>query len=184
LSAGMRPKPLLSLALPLAVGIEGMRELCEFELAEKPGPEFAARLTAALPGHMSLLSLRPYTAKRSLPARVVGASYEALVSLWGDRAGAGDVVSVLATAADRFATMPELPVEEVREGRVRLVDVRRYVSHVSVREGPGPACKVSFRAVVSPDGTTRPERVIDGLGHLAGMRLEAERIRRTKIHLS
>ena len=58
LSAGMRPKPLLSLALPLGVGVEGLEELCEFELAEEPAAGFAERLAAALPGHMRLLDLR------------------------------------------------------------------------------------------------------------------------------
>ncbi len=37
LSEGMRPKALLSLALPLAVGVEGLGEMAEFELAEDPG---------------------------------------------------------------------------------------------------------------------------------------------------
>ena len=80
LSAGMRPKPLLSLALPLGVGIEGLDELCEFELAAEPAEGFAERLAAALPGHMRLLDLRPYEAARRLAARVTGASYQVVFS--------------------------------------------------------------------------------------------------------
>ncbi len=79
LSQGMRPKPLLSLAFPLAVGVEGLQELCEFELAEPPPLPFFERLGAALPGHIHLLSLAPYEARRSLSARVIGAVYEARV---------------------------------------------------------------------------------------------------------
>ena len=81
LSAGMRPKPLLSLTLPLGVGIEGLDELCEFELADEPAEGFAERLATALPGHMRLLDLRPYEAARRLAARVTGASYQVVFSV-------------------------------------------------------------------------------------------------------
>jgi radical SAM family uncharacterized protein/radical SAM-linked protein len=184
LSAGMRPKPRLSLALPLAVGVEGLRELCEFELAVEPGLDFASRLAAVLPADMRLLSLEPYTGARSVPARVVGASYEVKVVAVEDPAGAPDLASLLAGAAEVFAAAAETPVEETREGRVRRVDVRRYVDHVSVRQGPGRACTISFRARVTPAGTARPELVAAALGRLGRVSLKSERIQRLEIHLS
>ena len=229
LSAGMRPKPLLSLALPLAVGVEGRRELCEFELAEDPGPDFADRLAASLPDHMRLLSLEPYSGARSLAARVVAASYEVVVSVAPGPAGAGaaapqaaapqaaapqaaapqaaaelrlggasesghDLCAVLAAAADGFRRSPELVVEEAREGRVRRVDVKRYVDVVSVRPGsvrPGSVrpgseglCTLAFRAAITPDGTARPERVVDALGRLAGIGLSIKKIERIEVYLS
>ena len=72
LSAGMRPKPLLSLALPLAVGVEGLRELCEFDLAEEPPADFASGWQRHFPrAHASARSgaLRP--PPRPAAARVV-----------------------------------------------------------------------------------------------------------------
>ncbi|MCE5253930.1 MAG: TIGR03936 family radical SAM-associated protein [Actinomycetia bacterium] len=184
LSAGMRPKPVLCFALPLPVGVEGLRELCEFALAEEPGPDFSTRLAGVLPAHMRLLALEPYRGARSLPARVVGASYEVQVGAAGGGPGGVHIASVLAGAADRFSAADGLPVEEFREGRARRVDVKRYVEHVSVREGPDPACTISFSASVTPAGTARPERVIEALGRLAGTPLSIQRIQRTEIHLS
>ncbi len=60
LSAGMRPKPLLSVALPLAVGVAGREEMCEFELAEEPPRDFGARLADSLPAGLQMVSLAPY----------------------------------------------------------------------------------------------------------------------------
>ncbi len=64
LSEGMRPKALLTLVLPLGVGVQGLDELCEFDLAEKPPEGFVERLAADLPGHMTLLSLERYEGRR------------------------------------------------------------------------------------------------------------------------
>lgn len=184
LSGGMRPKPLLSMALPLAVGVEGLREMCEFQLAEEPGSEFSRRLAAALPRHMQLLALEPYTATRSLPARVIGATYQAGVTAAIERSGQMRLGETLAAAAARFQVASEIWVEEAKGERVRRINVRKYVEHVLVERGPGESFTLMFRVAVTPAGTARPEHVVDGVGRLAGVQLEIEMIRRTEIHLS
>ncbi len=168
LSAGMRPKALLSLALPLAVGVEGLREFCQFELAEEADSGFAARLAASLPAHMRLLALEPYEASRPLPARVVGATYEVRVSPSPSGPSGEELGRILTDAAARFADAAELPLEEAREGRVRRIDVKSYVDRVQVGDGPGSAHTLSFRAAISPTGTARPERVVEALAGLVG----------------
>lgn len=186
LSEGLRPKPRLSLALPLAVGVEGLREMCEFELAEEPGSDFAARLAAVLPVDMRLLAFEPYVGARPLSARVRGASYQVEVGAEDDAPGTDvrDLCSRLRRAAEELASTAEVLVEEVREGRVRRVDVKRYVERVSVRAGPGSASTVSFEVVVTPTGTVRPELVIKALGRMGGVSLRVERIQRVEIHLT
>ena len=181
LSAGMRPKALLSLALPLAVGVEGLSELAEFELAEAADEGLAQRLADCLPGHMRLLDLRPYYGRRSLAARVIGASYDAEVGLG---AGTEDSVRKIQVACQCFSDTIRLPVEESREGEIRQVDVREYVDSVLVQEKEKEIFLLSFRAKVSPSGTARPERVVQGLGALAGLDLTVVRVTRTQIHLS
>lgn len=87
LSQGMRPKALLSLALPLGVGIEGLEELCEFELVEEPEGDFEARLARALPGHIQLRGLARCEKGPRLGTRVVAAAYQ--VTFTASRQGAG-----------------------------------------------------------------------------------------------
>jgi radical SAM-linked protein len=181
LSAGMRPKPLLSLALPLAVGVEGLHELCEFELAEEAGPSFIDRLAASLPAHMRLHSLEPSEASRSLPARVVGASYRVQVKVSPGPLPGADPGFVLTDAARRFAEAPQVPIEVERDGRVRRVDVKAYVDCVSVETGAGALRTLSFQTAVTPAGTARPERVVEALNTLVGVEFEIKSISRTRI---
>ena len=182
LSAGMRPKPQLSLSLPLAVGVEGLREYCGFELAEEPAAGLDARLAASLPAGTRLLSLECYDGKRSPAARVVAASYEVRVSALAS--GADGLIATLGEATGRFAAAASLSVEETRQGRVHRVDVKSYVERVEVAAAPGGGCVVSFRVAVTPDGTARPERVVEALATLSGVVLEIDGITRTQVHLS
>lgn len=203
LSEGMRPKPLLSLALPLAVGVESAAEWCEFELAEAPPPDFALRLAGALPGGMLLTSLEPNPRGRSIASRVTGASYEVLMKVAGTDAPAGgsgpegdgtagsaaagatkeSAGPWLEEAARRFARAAEIVVEETREGRVRRVDVKTYVESVDVKPAEEALWRLQFRAAVTPTGTARPERVVQALGTVGEVTLEIAGITRTEIHL-
>ena len=183
LSAGMRPKPLLRLAIPLAVGVEGLHELCEFELAEEASPSFVDRLAASLPAHVLLHSLEPYEASRSLPARVVGASYRVQVGAPPSLLTGVDLGQMLVDAARRFADSPEVPIDEERDGRVRRVDVKTYVDRVSVETGAGAVRTLSFQTAVTPVGTARPERVVEALSTLVGVDFEIKGISRTRIYL-
>ena len=177
LSAGMRPKPLLTLVLPLGVGVQGLEELCEFELAEEPGEGFAERLASALPGHMRLLDLQLYQGARRLAARVVGASYRVVLSV--DEQSA----ATLAEGARLFAEAGEWVVEEVREDRTRAVDVRRFVERIDFERGSEGEWYADFTAAVTPTGTARPEVVLNALEQAAGSKLTARETFRTGIVL-
>ncbi len=95
---------------------------------------------------------------------------------------------VLGEAVASFGRSSSLTVEESREGRVRTVDVKKYVVGVSVRKGADVGAKATitlvFDTVVTPAGTARPERVVEALEVLAGGALHIRRITRTSIHLS
>ncbi len=207
LSAGMRPKPLLSLALPLGVGIEGLAELCEFELADDPGNDFGERLAAALPGHMRLLGLERHATARRVAARVTGAAYEVVFKVEEaaaeaaeaatggdasgtaeaagapDAAGTPEAAGALLAGGRRLGDAAEWVVEETREGRVRTVDVKRYVKEVVLGRGEEGEWNMTFTVSVTPVGTARPQLVVKALGEASGLRLAPVSIRRTGILL-
>jgi radical SAM family uncharacterized protein/radical SAM-linked protein len=185
LSAGMRPKPLLTLVLPLGVGVQGLEELCEFDLAEEPGEGFAERLAAALPGQMRLLGLEPYRGARRLAARVVGASYRVMFVVDGVPAvpTVQDSAAALAGGARGFAEAEEWMVEETREDRVRSVDVKRFVKQIDLVQGADGEWYAEFTAAVTPTGTARPEVVLKALGQASGASLTARETFRTRILL-
>ncbi len=179
-SEGLRPKPQLSLALPLAVGMEAHAELCEFELAAAPPSDFAERLAAALPPGLLVASLEPYEVARHAAARVVAVEYE--VELEG--APDADIRSLMELAAERFAAASQLIRQERREDRVRTLDVKMYVGRVEVASGGMGGATVSFRVAVTPTGSARPERVVEALAELAGVEVVMRRGTRTKVVLA
>lgn len=181
LSAGMRPKAILSLAAPLAVGWEGLAELAEFELAEPADDGFEGRLAEALPVHVGLIGLERYTSRRSLAARVEGASYEVIVGVIG--ATNGDGVK-LGHGAGLFEASPKLLVDEQRAGKTRSLDVKEYVERVETSLEADGRYRLSYDAALSPAGTARPERVVEVLGELAGLELRVERVTRTRLRLA
>jgi radical SAM-linked protein len=192
LSAGMRPKPLLSLALPLAVGLAGDAELCEFALAEAPPPDFTARLAHALPAGIRILKVEPYAETRHVSARVVAVKYEVAV----ESDTCADVARTLVVAASQLGQLPTLVMEEQRGDKVRRFDLKEYVSEVEVTgEGsdsalPGRAsalpgrATLAFRVRVTPQGSVRPQRVVEALARFAAVELRMQAGRRVYIELA
>jgi len=190
LSGGLRPKPLLAVALPRAVGVEGLAELAEMTLAEDPGSGFLDRLQNALPDGFVVRGLEPYHHRRALGARVVGAAYRVGVvsgeaGHTGD-AGVGGVpldAQVLREAATRYTHSSEIKVKRVRPDGVRQVDVRAYVERIMVT-AHGDTAVIGFTAKVTPAGTARPEEVVAALAELAGVPLKPHRVERLFIELN
>jgi len=185
MSEGLRPRPRLAVVLPLAVGLESEEELVEFELAEDPPADFVVRLTEQLPEGMNLLSLEACRPDQRPAAKdVVAASYEATVLIVEEtEQGESGELELLQQAATEFANRTQLTVKEIKEGRLREVDVRQYVERISIGTDREGKYRVCFTARVTPSGTVRPEHVVRALEQLAKAKLRVLRIKRTHIHL-
>ena len=199
LSEGMRPKAMLTLVMPLGVGVQGLGEMCEFDLAELPPKDFVEHLAADLPGHMTLLGVERYEGRRHLAARVIGASYR--VSFVADGAeGAAEgsaepadgaaapasseeVAQALAEGVRRFGEAGEWLIEEMKDDRVRVVDVRRFVERIEVIRGSEGEWYAGFVAAVTPVGTARPENVLKALREASGVPFTVRETFRTGIVL-
>jgi radical SAM-linked protein len=186
LSVGMRPKPLLALALPRGVGVESRAELCEFVLSETPPPDFRERLQAGLPEGFQVLELQPYHHRRPAAARVSAARYRLTLSAapGSPQEEGGEppegLEGILRVAADRYTCVKEMLVERRREGRTRMIDVRAHVAAVEVL---GPAC-VEYTTLVTPRGSVRAEEVMEALARLVGERFRLARTERMETVLS
>ncbi len=176
LSAGLRPKPLLTLALPLAVGMEGERELCEFSLAEEPPLDFEQRLRAALPAGVGIVSLEPYEGARPAAARVVAGYYEVDVEATGPGAPPLE-------AAERLRCAPSLTIEDRRGERTRVLDVKAYVDEVRVEAKGECAYTLWFRVKTTPQGSVRVERVVEALTTLGAPPLVVRGRKRVSLEL-
>lgn len=186
LSGGLRPKPLLSLALPRGVGVAGQAELGEFYLAEAPPADFAHRLEAALPKGFSVRELRPAGTKPGLAARVRAARYR-LRAVPEAAPETGETPAefdpaVFAGAARGYTKAESVPIERVRIGKRRRVDVRAYVEAIDVGAGE-EGLVLEYVAAITPQGTVRPEEVVQALAELAGVPLRMTGAERLEIFL-
>ena len=163
LSHGMRPKPVISLALPRAVGVESSDELDAGRVVHDPiGDEeawlaaLAARLNGTLPD-----GVRVHAAHRAAAGKTRVTSVQYHVPVEADPA-------LLEQAAAVYAELDEAPVVRTSPKGSKTVDVRRSVA--AVRPSAGG---VEFDIAVSDDGFARPEEVVRALADAIGAPLRA-----------
>jgi radical SAM-linked protein len=169
LSKGMKPRPVISLALPRAVGVQALADLADVELVGEPDPaEVAAGLDAQLPQGMTVVSVEPAEG-RTAAARVEAAEYEVEVE--------EDVDWPEALVA--FAAAERCEVVRTAPGKAdRTIDVRSYCS--SIEHEPG-LLRMELR--MTDSGTARPDEIAQAVAGLAGATANIKRLVRTRIHL-
>lgn len=162
LTHGMRPKPRLSVGLPLPVGAAAVREcaVADVVVGESGGGgavgkengneagSWQAALQAASPPGIDVLAVVRCAPHLRLRPRL--ALYE-----WTVR---GDT-ALLAAAAARFAAEPQVLVERLGPKGLRSVDVRASVDALDVmRRSSG--CGVRFGIRHGDSGAARPAEVL------------------------
>jgi radical SAM-linked protein len=150
-SQGFNPRPKVVFPLALALGIAGEREVVELELADAMDPdELLWRLQAASPPGFDFLEAELTTSSRSPQADAV--RYE--LRLPEDRR----VVAKSTLAA--FLGSSTWPYVRHREGRSIKLDLRPFVLEARL----DAAGVLQLRMKMAPNGSARPEEIIDALG--------------------
>jgi radical SAM-linked protein len=151
-SQGFNPRPRIVFALAMALGIEGHREIVELELAEPMElAEVLERLRGASPLGLEWLDAEIVARGRSAP-QVEAVQY--VLEIPGDRQDAtrSHVAALLAST--------QWPYTRRRDDRDVAIDVRPFVLGADL----GPHGVLRFRMKITPNGSARPEEVIDALG--------------------
>jgi radical SAM-linked protein len=166
LSQGMRPKPVISLALARGVGVASEDEHLAVDLVgdDLDPAEVLERLAATCPRGVVPLSCTPAGPK----ADVTGASYRLAFP-----AGAAELEG--ACAAYRAA--PALEVERSGPRGRRQIDVRRFAPDPTVEDGA-----VHVRIAILEDGSAKPDEVARALQQCADADLGRVAITRLQVH--
>ncbi|MDN5294095.1 MAG: hypothetical protein PWQ31_1400 [Eubacteriales bacterium] len=170
-SAGFNPRPRLSLAAPLPLGIEGLRECGEFELEENLSPrEVVGRIAPFCPPGMEVKGLgvvRPEA--EPVMAAVNTAAYVLYLRDTGQ--------DTAANAAIQLMQKEQLPVRRKgKDGKEKEVDIRPGLYKVEVKKGEMERETELFLLVdVGKNVTVRPEDVVQAG---TGMGLEAEKVKK------
>jgi len=169
---GMRPKPILSLAMPLGVGVEGESEIFDFSLQQRaPIAELAKKLSGELPEGINLISIGPSFDRTKSASRVESVSY---------RIELAEPLESYEEAADSYNQAAVMVLTRHRPKGDKEVDIKKYVDKVGLLESGGG---IFFDMKVTPEGTGRPDEIIEALTRFAGGDLRATRVTRTKIRL-
>lgn len=173
LTQGMRPKPVLSLAMPLGVGVEGEDEICDFSLQQRaPLTELAKKLGSELPEGMELKSVGPSFDRTKSASRVESVSYR--IEFAGAPAG-------LSEAAGRYNGESAIVLLRKRPKGDKEVDIKKYVRQVELSEGDADPQGITFDMAVTSEGTGRPDEIIEALSGICGEDIRISRIVRTSI---
>jgi radical SAM-linked protein len=159
LSQGMRPKPRISLPLPLPVGAAGLEELAVVEVPDEvPGSAAALRaLRAAAPPGLEPLSVvvggqhpRPQAREVEYACRI--------------EADAG----ALSAAVERYASEASVVRERVSPKGRRTLDLKDYVAG-AVTEAVAGGTELRFTIRHGAEGAARPQEFIDLIAEWAGV---------------
>ena len=169
LSKGMKPRPVISLALPRAVGTETLADIADVELRGDHEPlDVAERLANHLPMGMTVVSVEPATGKPAA-SRVESVNYRVEV--------ADGVDWEAALAAFAAAETCEV-VRTAPKKAPKRIDVRRFCTALAHEPGA-----LEMELAVTDAGTARPEELTQAVAALVGATPTIERLVRTAIRL-
>ena len=169
LSKGMKPRPVISLALPRAVGTETLADVADVELRGDHEPlDVQERLANHLPMGMTALAVEPATGKQAA-SRVESVAYRVEV--------ADDLDWDAALAAFAAAETCEV-VRTAPKKASKRVDVRRFCTELTHEPGA-----LEMELAVTDAGTARPEELTLAVAALVGATPTIERLVRTAIRL-
>ena len=150
-SQGFNPRPRVVFSQALALGIEGRREVVELDLVEPMEPaEVLKRLAATTPAGLDWLDAEAVAPGR--PARTEALHYALEVPADRQEATRVALAALLASA--------HWPYTRHRPDRDVAIDLRPFLLDAEL----DPLGLLRFRLKMTPEGSARPEEVIDALG--------------------
>jgi radical SAM-linked protein len=152
MSQGFNPRPKMTFALALGLGIQGLREVVDLELSEPRNvSELLDRLKAVAPPGFVWNDAQPLSADAPAP-RPQSVEYRILIPT--------DRLLEAQTALESLLASSSWPMTRHREDRVLTYDLRPHLLEACL-SNEGVLC---FRLRVSNDGSARPEELLEALG--------------------
>jgi len=158
-SQGFRPRPRISLAAPLPVGVTSEAELMDVFLTKPTSPHFfTAALTHQLPPGIEILQVYQIApAQPSLQSQVRYAEYKVEMETEKEP---GDIESAITS----LLSVNHLPWQHQRDGNLRSYDLRKLVDDLWLIDWQDRYCTIGMRLRCDNSGSGRVEQVAAALG--------------------
>ena len=173
-SEGFNPRPRMSLAAPLALGVTSDAELMDIVLAKTISPHFFTEaVSKQLPPGIEISQV--YLVAPTLPSlqsQIRYAEYKVELETKKDR---NEIESSLAS----LLSLEHLPWQHKRDTGLRKYDLRALIDDLRLLDCNGGNCTIGMRLRCDSSGAGRPEQVAIALGFTRHPRL----VRRIKLIL-
>ena len=158
-SEGFNPRPRISLAAPLAVGVTGDAELMDVSVTRRISPHwFVASVSQQLPSGIEILEVYPIApGVPSLQSQVRYAQYQVA----GATARGLDYIE---SAISRLLSVERLPWHHERDTGRRSYDLRALIDALWLVDWSDSRYTIGMRLRCDNTGSGRPEQVILALG--------------------
>lgn len=173
-SGGYHPKPRITLALALPVGVEGLEEWGEMELSGSWSADlFTARMNECLPHGLEILACwKPPLEGQALNVRIKSMEYVARIPL---------PPGELQEKISKLLARKSIPVDREKKGKVKTVDLKDFLQDIGV----DMTGAVRFSLSLDPGGgSARPQEVVGALLSEDSVRQADVRLARTGFSLS
>lgn len=174
-SEGFNPRPRLSLAAPLALGITSEAELLDVYCHGMPSPHwFRNALTQQLPDGIAIIEVQPVPLLfPALQAQIQSADYVVTVAAASDE-------TTIRSNIERLMEAEKIPWQHQRDTGVRQYDLRRLIFDFQLADFSPEGCMLAMRLRCDNTGSGRPEQVAAA----AGFQDYPAKIHRRALHLS
>ena len=166
-SGGNRPKPRITLAAGLPMGVTSEGELLDVILAQRIDPDLVTeRVAPCLPEGLTLDGAWEVgMGLPALPSVVRWADYDVDVPASGG-------VSTIAS----FLAQESVPWEDTRGEKTRRYDLRPLVRELRIDKQCGDVARLAMRLRCDPSGVGRPDQVVKALGLPEAVRIHRRRL--------
>lgn len=153
-SQGFNPHPLMTVALPLSVGVTSDGEYMKIAFA-KPydEDEIKSKLNAHLPRGFHIVAVKHIEGKEIDLTKIDRANYTVTVEL----------EKTVLFDADIFLRNTELKVMKKSKSGVKEADIRPYIYHLSVEKQEGNMLQLSMCLAAGSIYNLKPDTVLDAM---------------------
>jgi len=158
-SEGFNPRPRISLAAPLAIGVTSDAELMDIYCTRWTSPHwFTAAIGWQLPTGVKVLQVYPIALNQpSLQSQVRYAEYS--VEVETDKE-----VKDIESGLNSLLLAEKLPWQHQRDTGIRSYDLRALIDNLWLIDWHHPYCTMGMRLRCDSGGSGRPEQVTAALG--------------------
>lgn len=158
-SQGFNPHPLMTVALPLSVGVTSDGEYMKIAFAQDYKEEhIAAKLNDALPKGFKILRAKRVEGKELDLTKIDRADYIVIAELENER-----VPDIQA-----FLENEQINVMKKSKSGVKEADVRPYIYKLELKEADGRLIMLSMRLAAGSSYNLKPDTVLDAMEKYCG----------------